>query len=373
VPNVEQKKHKNNCTLIFSGTKEFELDDETSYMMSYIQHVDNSGDAYLTFYNSYNTSIYLYSYESGQFIKKIHYEKEGPDGVGDMQGYFYANDDSIFVYSYWGGFLMHTNSDATVLSKERLNSDALNALTGKSENLDMIYPAPYLKTATPMKKYGNKFILGGFVAGEPTTETATNRPVCLLYDMEKHTVEYIINYPEQYAKYNWCGGFAYRLPCIDLNNEKIIVSFSADHYLTSYSLKTGKQEKHYAGSSLIKGIKSYSEGKDAPCNGDREMEWFMYNPSYQNVLYDRYKKLYYRLAQLPVKDYRHGDYGNKKPTVVTVLDADMNYLGEALLPENIKHEFACTFVSKDGLNIQVLTDNEDVITFNTYNFFPDEK
>jgi hypothetical protein len=368
IRNEKQNVHKNNCTLIFNGIKEFEIDDETSYLLPYIQYVNCEKGDYFTFYNRHNNSIYFYDYDSSKFIKKIHYEKEGANGVGDMQGYFYVNDDSIFVYSYWGGTLHFTDSTSTVLSRIRVNE-----IKNTSNNYDTIYPAPYLQTATPIRKYENKFILCGFVTGETDIETTTNRPVCIVCDIENRTMEYIINYPEQYAKYNWAGGFTYRIPYVDINNETILISFSADHYLTSYSLKTRELKKHYAGSSSIKGIKSYPENKNFPCNEDKAWEWYMYNPSYQNILYDPYKKLYYRIARLPVKEYNPGDNGNKKPTIIIVLDSNMNYLGEVRLPENIRYEVPNCFVSKDGFHIQVLTDNEDMLTFYTYNFLSNEK
>jgi hypothetical protein len=360
VVNKEQKKHTNNLTLVFSGIKEFDLDDETSYLTEYMQLIDTDTATYFSFHNKYSNSIYLYDYDSSRFQRKIQYQKEGNNGVGDIQGYVYVNEDSIFVYSYWGYTLYLTNSKAAVLSKKRFD-DVL-------ERRDIIYPAPYIQTSTPLKKLGHNIICEGFVSGETDLENTLSRLVGIIYNLEDQTANYVINYPEQYAKYNWAGGLTYRNPYFDVDNQSIIVSFSADHYLLEYSLSTGEQKKHYAGSSSIKEIKSYPFPKDEPKNLDREFEWYMYNPSYQGVFYDKYKNLYYRIARLPVKEYNKGDNGNKKPIIIIVLDSELNYLGEVSLPEDKKFEVLNCFVSKDGFNIQVLTDNEDKMTFYQYNF-----
>jgi hypothetical protein len=364
VPNKEQKKHTNNVSLTFCGTKEFALDSETSYLTPYIQLVDNKDTSYLTFYNQHNNSIYLYDYHSTRFLKKISYEKEGNNGVGDMQGYAYVNDDSVFVYSYWGQVLAHTRSDGAVLSRKKIEAVS---------SPEMIYPAPYIQTATPMKKTGNKIILCGFTSGETDFETTVNRRVCLLYDVEKQSYVYCINYPEQYARYNWAGGFTYRIPYFDTDGESVIVSFSADHYLTVYSLQTNEEKRYYAGSASIRGIRSYPQSKSLPIEEKRAKEWYMNNPSYQNVLYDKYRQRYYRLARLPVERYVQGESGNKKPTVVVVLDADFRYLGEVFLPQDVGFEVSNCFVSADGFNIQVLTDDEDSMTFYVYDFKLNEK
>jgi hypothetical protein len=366
VLNEEQKNHANNCTLVFSGIKEFDLDDETSYTVPYIQLIDADTATYFSFHNTYNNSIYFYDYDSSNLSKRIHYEKEGNNGVGDIQGYFYLNDDSIFIYSYWGHILFLTNADGKVLSKKKID-ESLDRSSG------IIYSSPYPQTSTPIKKNGSNIIFAGFIAGETTTETEVNRPVGILYDFNAQTSNYVINYPPQYAKYNWGGGFTYRIPYFDVDEQSMIISFSADHYLVKYSLATGTQERHYAGSSSIKKIKSYSYPKDVEIDENRAWEWYMKNPSYQSVFYDKYEKMYYRIARLPVKDYNLGDNGNKKPKIIIVLDANLNYLGEVTLPNDINYEFTNCFVSRDGLNIQVINENEDKLIFYQYNFFLNEK
>jgi hypothetical protein len=144
--------------------------------------------------------------------------------------------------------------------------------------------------------------------------------------------------------------------------------------LSVYSIETGELKKPYAGSSEIKGIRSFPYPKEPEKSESIMWEWFICNDFYKSVFYDKYKNVYYRMAQLPVDEYVQGYNGNEKPTIIVVLDSDMNYLGEALLPKaKFEYEMHSCFVSPDGFNIQVNTDNDDMLTFYTYTFLPDEK
>ena len=69
--------------------------------------------------------------------------------------------------------------------------------------------------------------------------------------------------------------------------------------------------------------------------------------------------MYYRLFCLPLKE------GNDKwqPVGLIVLDGDFNYVGEGLFPDDVNLRYSNSFVSKKGLNIQVMTDNDDLMTF----------
>ena len=235
---------------------------------------------------------------------------------------------------------------------------------------DMIYPAPYCRTWTPIKKWRDKIVMVGFFGSETSYETPTNRPVIIISDTDNGTVEYAVNYPEQYSNYNWGGGYPYRLPSYDLVDGTLVVSFAAHHELICHSLLTGEEKSHYAGSTAIPQIKSFPEPKILSMPKDTKVfDWYYKSPSYEGIYYDRYKNLYYRIAKLPVpEENRVGDLSTNKPTVVIVLDSELNYVGECALPEDIVFRTVNCFVSQDGLNIQVLTGDEDKMTFYQYTF-----
>lgn len=74
---------------------------------------------------------------------------------------------------------------------------------------------------------------------------------------------------------------------------------------------------------------------------------------------------------MPQKEKRK-DFYNKKPIVLIVLDENFNYLGEGLFPDDVDLWTTESFVSREGLNMQVLTDNEDFYTFYQFKVEIDE-
>lgn len=361
IPNMNKNKYSSNYTIEREILREFRLDDETSYLINYFQIIDE-GAPILAFTNSYNNSIYFYDYENQEYIKKIKYEKEGQNGVSSMQAFLYLNDDSIFVYSYNTNILSLTNSDAKVLNNYMLYEAPL-------EMPEIINPSPYVQTSTPLKKIGDYIVCMGFISGETSYETTSNRPVACIVDLNDETIKNMINYPKQYTKYNWGGGFTYRMPYYDVNNNgEIVVSFAAEHDIHVYSILNSTENNYYAGSNKIDKISSFDQPKDTPIDEDKAWYWYMTNASYENVLYDKYNNLYYRIARLPLNNFKIKEVGNKKPIRVIILDENLNYKGEVGLDENKPFTLNNSFVTKEGLNIQVRTDDDDKLTFYVYSF-----
>jgi hypothetical protein bfra3_15608 len=358
VKNDHQNDYKNRCKIEFLGKKEVPADDETSVLSNYIQFVDTKKmPNTFAALNEYSNSIYYYDYDSLKIRTVVHYEKEGANGVGLIQGFCYLNPDSIFVFCENMQTVYLTNEKAQVKWRKLIPAQAIGGP-------DFMPALPYLQTTSPLKYVDNKLVMQGGNT-ETLYETATNSPITSIYDIEKDTVFFANNYPEQYYKYNW-GDWAYKFPYYDLNERKklLVISFPQDHFLYVYSIINGECLKYYAGSRLIKRINAYDEKKEfiPYLNDARIKDWYYSNPSYRTVIYDKYRRLYYRIGLLPREEKMKGFY-NMKPSVLIVLDDGFNYLGEALLPDDVDLWTTECFVSKEGLNIQVLTDDEDFYTF----------
>lgn len=365
VKNEFYKKLENKCSIQFIGKKDIPVDENVSTSVNYIQYIDDKD--WLSIYNKYNNSIYFYDYSKQTYQKQIVFPKEGNNGVGKIQGYDYYKEDSIFVYNYNTQTVYLTNSNPQVLWRKRIPTKDLFSF-------DFLPCFPFLQTNSPMIYIDNKIILEGFASGETTAETSTNCPVTTIYNFKQDSVFFANNYPGQYQLYHWGGAF-YRMPYFTVNKEdkNMIISFPQDHNIYVYSIPNGKQTKYYGGSNNIKQIDAYDEEKKlyADYNENRIADWFYTIPTYRSILYDKYRKLYYRIACLPssnklkeVKKYRY----MTQPIIVIVLDEKFNYIGECELPDNADLVYTNSFVNKEGLNIQVNTGNEDLLTFHQFKF-----
>ena len=95
--------------LVISGEKKIQLDNETAPKSPYMQMIQDSlGNNILTLLNPYTNSINFYDYAKGTFLRKIHFEKEGPNGILSVSGYYIKNSDSIFYITdqWWSLFLL---------------------------------------------------------------------------------------------------------------------------------------------------------------------------------------------------------------------------------------------------------------------------
>ena len=163
----------------------------------------------------------------------------------------------------------------------------------------------------------------------------------------------------------------YRLPYYCLNEHgDYVISFPACHQLVSGNLNGSRQSTIVeSGCNAIKEIKPYRKYKFIMNHSSDDVwSWYMNNPSYEGILYDKYRKVYYRFARLPLPEYKKGDRGNRKPLVVIILDENLQYLGEYLMPTVVEYFSTNAFVSERGLNIQVISDNEDVLQFYVYEY-----
>lgn len=352
------------CNLEYVGKKELALDERTSVMVEYLQYINDSVNNIISFINYPTNMIYMYDYSNGLLVDTIRYDKEVNNGVGEVQGYYFLNSDSIFVYQYGSSVIHLTNCKGEILWTKALFENF-------KRKEKMMYPDPYLMTNNPMKYVDGNLILNGFISGETSYETKENRPVTMLYNIDESSLEFLNHYPIQYVEYNWGGGLTHRLPYTGLDNKgNLLISFPADHNLWRCNLISNRTDSLYAGSEMIEYIKPYATSKEEVSIMDeyRVFEWYMNTPSYEGVFYDKYRELYYRIARLPDTNYKIGNRGNNKPIIIIVLDSQLHYLGEEILPPAKEGNYRINncFVSKDGLNIQVLTDDEDKLIFEQY-------
>ena len=99
---------------------------------------------------------------------------------------------------------------------------------------------------------------------------------------------------------------------------------------------------------------------------EEEIEYFRENTTYANVLYDKYRELYYRIVEKSTPMPGVNLSNKAKKLSVMILSRDFDTLGETDLAESFDAGFRYSaFVSEEGLNIQLLT-SEDELSFATY-------
>lgn len=337
-------------------TKSFALDSiSVPSSQSVCLYEDSTGKEIFSFLNEFTNNIYFYDYTSAELILKRAFDADV------IQGYSVDGRKHIlYCYCNKKGVCSEYDMISGLLEKTYLIKPQRN------HNKNLIMPIPYVTTISPIG-VGKEFLsFIGLQAGEPKDESNINRPVVLLLDVTSGDVKYRVNYPSVYQKSNWGGRLTYRLPYYTLSPEgdKMLISFAACDSITVYDIVNDKTFNVYCGSGALKSPKPYSK-KKYDISSSREFEWYMKNYSYEGILYDRYRQCYYRFGRLPFYDYKPTDRINKKQTVVIVMDSMMKVVGEFCLPEK-SYIPGTSFVSKEGLNIQVYSNNDNIMLFDVF-------
>jgi hypothetical protein len=152
-----------------------------------------------------------------------------------------------------------------------------------------------------------------------------------------------------------------------------IYSFELEEDIYIASIDHQKVEKRNAKSRYIDKVAPEKRVSDLHALYRQALE----SPYYGNLLYDKYREVYYRFAFPGIDTNQYSQYnfqdifmsGSPKFSVI-IMDKDFNIIGETLFPENIYNP-EVVFVNEDGLyvsNIHTLNPafNEDILSFQCF-------
>jgi hypothetical protein len=361
--NEGKSKLQESFTLMKVAEKMYPLDSSTVPQSESIFYYEGDSQNYLTFYNKPSNSICFFT-DSGRLAFKTQLEKTGKNGVGKAEGHYVYTLDSIFILDRRNKKISLVNHQGKVI-----NTFSFPRNTNKQK----ILPAPMLSTVNPWLLNNGKIFGSGFILGELDEENATNRPVAIGYELNSRLPDYFFSYPDIYQDANW-GGYNYRSVYSTFDDsDNLVVSFPADHNLYKINLANKQVSKYYAGSKYIDSIPSLQLRKK-----DFHDKWFMNtyfgsNPSYSTIIFDKFRQVYYRFVDLPIKDYNEDiKERSVKPFNIVILGKNMEWLGEMKIPQ-LTHSRIAFFVSKQGLHLRKYENNEDNMTFSVFQLTPLKK
>lgn len=93
---------------------EFRIDDDTRIPLFNLYVIEEGGVEYLTFSNSENRTILIYNM-SGELLKKVTFEAEGPNGIGmNLFGYYIKDFQHIYIPSANRSVIYETDTNGIV-------------------------------------------------------------------------------------------------------------------------------------------------------------------------------------------------------------------------------------------------------------------
>ncbi len=318
-----------------------------------VQFYEENKCKWLTFFNDHSNEIYFYKYLTREFDFKW---KLKIDSI-KYDCHYIKNLDSIFVYNTGNSVLYLTNLKGNTTSRFDFSHIWPDSV---------ILPYPYLKTKAPLIVFKQHLILSGYQAGE-FPGLNLSRKILEYYDSKINAQSFEIISPQLYNRFNWGQTYYYNVS--HTYNEKdnlVIISFPILHWIYVYNLLDRTTCFEEFGSNLIRNIRPYSKNKNIFPDSNERLKYFLENPSYGSIYYDKYKQVYYRFAALPIEEMKtySSDVWEKRQYSLLIYSRDFKYLGETILL-NIMPE-TC-FITENGIHIQQPS-NDNELKFILFNY-----
>ncbi|MDJ1505773.1 DUF4221 family protein [Xanthocytophaga agilis] len=354
-------------TLTIAQSRIWKLDSLTvpeaiDYYQVFHSHI--SGKKYLTFLNRENRMIYYYDLAGGNLIKVLSLEQFGFKKGDRIQGYSILNEDSVFVYDYKSSTL----SLISILKGKLMSRDMVDKVNLGQQS---VWPSPFTNRPILWDKTKSELYLAGNFSNEGGMFGSDKvRNNIVRFNYQSGTVDRLVHYPTFYWGGNWGGGGGLRQIFYDQNSEKslLIISFMADPFLTAYNTQNGQIEKHYAASRYIPHIKSmdYSPIYYEFLDKLTKIEYYFKTPCYTSVIFDPYRHVYYRFAELAAKQFDRSQplYSHKQKSII-ILNRHFDKIGEILLPQS-NYDANNFFVDRDGLYLLKKLETDNHLVFQRF-------
>jgi len=346
--NKENDKLENNIFLKYKRTVKLPLDSVTDAGAICYQHFIQEDKNYYAHLNEAVNSIYIYNFDKQkkEFIIPIH--KDGVNKMQNIREFYIHNFDSIFISSVAHQAIFLINRKGIIINKYPYkNKD-------NSDIIDMKFHVSY---------YGATMI-------DKKLHCVASKSYSCILDIDNATWKFDKNIHKRFDEGVWIGNFyldTYQV--YNKHERKFYYSYSIVDYI--YDNIKDENTKVYAGSKYFSenNIKPFPKG-NTKIPFQQRVTKFLQTPSYTNFIYDPYRQMYYRIANIPMTDddiKNTPKQNQRKKHSVIVLNKDRKKIGEIDLPKyEYGQDIMCT---KEGLNIfnrKKTNKNEDAIYFDVF-------
>ena len=329
------------------------VDENTYYLSKSMFQFEEDDKEYLLFGNleKHQHELLIYDIEEQNLHKRIPLEKQGPNGVPGIYGSIpFYDSKTVLVSQYNLGRISIIDGEGNVVRKYNMRQATDN---NKRRGLwvDSRFGVSFFYTPSFIKDSIVYFSNGIFIRKRLNREDWKTIPMFNSLNLKNGHINTLpINYPDIFeddVKVPAGGGYEFTYD-YNYKQERLVCSFTGyDSIMVTDDLKqvywrNGK-------SRYLKSIRPRVYEADG-LNWLREATE---SPSYHNIMYDKYRDVYYRIAELPYEFKQNESLvGTPKAREFSVIifDKDLNIIGETKFPGN-KYFYKMSFVGRDGLYI----------------------
>jgi len=305
----------------------------------FLQYYEEHQKSWLLFGNEDNNETIIYALPSGRIEKRMKFDMRGSNRIGIYKGAFIHNFDSIFVISatYFTEFFL---IDTTGTVKRKFSVDSISI--GESHNALVPLYSHFSMEAVFRNGMLN---LNTDVFTAISNADLHTQSICISYDIGKGELVDRFKYPE----FDDTHKASLEYYCRTHNGSDLVYSFRRLDDL--YILKeNGDYNIIPCPSRFQRKDLDWTNNRTEPIEIQRERS--LKNPYYGSIMFDKYRKLFYRIY-IPGYKLKNGEsalqyFGYPPLFSIMVLDENLTLIGETLMPMNT-YDPLMAFITRDGL------------------------
>jgi hypothetical protein len=323
----------------------FPINNDTKFVFtSLFTYEDKTGNEYLTFSSSENNSILFYNLPTGEYLFDVKLDKEGPNGVGRITGYHIEDLNNIYITSFEKQGLVKVDTGGIV--KQFIKY-------GKTNNGYHVVPSFRSQSYhyTPVVIHNGKI----YITQKPyQASKISETPVSVAIDTVTQTTnEFPFRFPHLITDNELMEMLIGVDFGCDFDGKHFVYSFYMDENIYVVPVETGKDKKIPVKSNYINTLKFHKR----PDSMEKIYQTLMETSHYRGLLYDKYRKVYYRFTHISAEVADNNEYnpqeiffsGSVKFSII-IMDENFNLIGETLFPQ-YTYNPTIAFVHKNGLYI----------------------
>jgi hypothetical protein len=262
---------------------------------------------------------------------------------------YFHNFDSIFLMALLEQRICLVDSSSKLKKKFQLSNDKVYAIMGTTYST-------HIKNGL--------MHLTGYPVPQRAVSSSDFSDLILNLKNGKLISQYKLS--KEYDRGFWGYHNYLRIKAIfDEDGNNLIFSFPNDNYL-HVKHDHDSIKKYFAGSSKIKRLRPVSSNYMR--DDEKIYKHTAEQGSYSGVFYDRWNKLFYRVAFSPItKDYESPADTQQNPSLI-ILNKNFLKVGEYSLPSHT-YDMSSIYVSQEGLHIfnqEKYSLDEDNLTFDIF-------
>ena len=344
-----QKNDKPKLSFSIIDTVKIPLDTNVNPNGTTFQYIDTDSGEYLAIQNKAAFGVEFYNLQSGRHVKKIKLSKDGPNRSGEVNGFRIFSKDSLLVASYPQKIMLF-DFDGVKKAEFPIKDpqNEVNYISSTSEipflfeGKTVFGAQPFFRnffdmTASDLGKYSHIYRID-MASDSPEAEWL---PVSNPEDSWKEG--------KKVSKFTWAD-----------RGDSIVVSPYNDHRL--WIISKSQKQSIALKEAKAPGVNRFHVIKGMP-SGDQGILEELESDRYELLLYDPYRKLFYRFyfVGIDANDFAihyRNLYSNRPKLGVLVLDSNLDILGHHLFGTHEAEPWNY-FVGRKGLYVSTNNPNRD--------------